>query len=326
VSNGAGSDNVAVGTGANATGVGSSNTALGSGAEASGDGSKNTATGQNSNASGTGSENTADGFQANASGNNSDNKAEGFNSDSHGNNSSNLASGDSAKAFGNGSANTAYGSHSDASGDGGQNVAIGSRAVAKGAGTQNTAVGSHSLAAGDLASAFGSGAMAPFSNSAAFGAGAVATRINQQVFGTPLNTYTFPGLTSKASGGALTGPAMMVISDGLGNLAAIPIKDPKGGAVNSTTILGNGLLTLGPSDNRKPFTGIATAFAMALAPPLDPDKKFGLAANWGTFQGENGTALSAAYRIHRDIQIRGAFGYGLRENMSGGRVGVSYQW
>ena len=76
----------------------------------------------------------------------------------------------------------------------------------------------------------------------------------------------------------------------------------------------------------KAFTGTAMAFAMGASPTLLPGKKLALSANWGTFQGENGAALSGAWRLHGDIQLNGAFAYGFRENMSGGRAGLSFQW
>ena len=68
------------------------------------------------------------------------------------------------------------------------------------------------------------------------------------------------------------------------------------------------------------------AFAMSASPTLLPGKKFALSANWGTFQGENGAALTGAIRLSGDIQLNGAFAYGFRENMSGGRAGLSFQW
>jgi len=76
----------------------------------------------------------------------------------------------------------------------------------------------------------------------------------------------------------------------------------------------------------KAFTGTAMAFAMSASPTLLPGKKFALSANWGTFQGENGAALTGAVRLSGDIQLNGAWAYGFRENMSGGRAGLSFQW
>jgi hypothetical protein len=272
-----------------------------------------------SNASGTGSTNIASGFKANSSGDHSDNVALGNMATSAGNNSSNLAGGDQAKAGGNGSANTAYGSHSDASGDGGSNVAIGSRAVAKGVGTQNSAVGSNSLASGDMASAFGAGAQAAFLNSAAFGAGAIVTRINQQVFGTGTNTYTFPGLPSAASTAALSGPTALVVTDASGNLAAVTVK-----GLSSASFVRNGVLTLGTSDTRKAFTGVAMAFAMVGSPTVMPNERIALSVNWGTYEGANGSAVSAAMRIYRSVQLNGSFAFGFTDNTPGGRVGLRF--
>jgi len=74
----------------------------------------------------------------------------------------------------------------------------------------------------------------------------------------------------------------------------------------------------------KAFTGTAMAFAMAGVPTVLPNEKFVFTANWGTFQGENGAALSAAFRIYRNVQLNGSFAYGFRENMAGGRAGLRF--
>ena len=74
----------------------------------------------------------------------------------------------------------------------------------------------------------------------------------------------------------------------------------------------------------KAFTGVAMAFAMAGAPAVLPSEKFVFTANWGTFQGENGAALSAAFRIYQNVQLNASFGYGFRENMAGGRAGLRF--
>jgi hypothetical protein len=174
-----------------------------------------------------------------------------------------------------------------------------------------------------MASAYGAGAQAGFMNSAAFGAGAMTSRINQQVFGTVKNTYTFPGVTSAASASFLSGPAMMVVTDASGNLSAVPIKDPKGHVINTPLLLGSGL-SLGVADNRKPYTGVAMAFAMVGTPMVLPNEKLAFSLNWGTFEGANGSAVSAAFRIYKNVQLNGSFAYGLAENMPGGRVGLRF--
>ena len=79
-----------------------------------------------------------------------------------------------------------------------------------------------------------------------------------------------------------------------------------------------------PNDNRKPFTGIAMAFAMVGTPMVMPNEKVALSVNWGTFEGANGSAISAAVRIYRNVQLNGSFAYGFAENMPGGRVGLRF--
>ena len=63
---------------------------------------------------------------------------------------------------------------------------------------------------------------------------------------------------------------------------------------------------------------------MAGVPTVLPNEKFVLTANWGTFQGENGAALSGAVRIYHNVQLNGSFAYGFRENMAGGRAGLRF--
>jgi hypothetical protein len=69
---------------------------------------------------------------------------------------------------------------------------------------------------------------------------------------------------------------------------------------------------------------VAMAFAMAGVPTVLPNEKFVLSANWGTFQGENGAALSGAVRIYKNVQLNGSFAYGFRENMAGGHAGLRF--
>jgi hypothetical protein len=66
------------------------------------------------------------------------------------------------------------------------------------------------------------------------------------------------------------------------------------------------------------------AFAMAGVPALLPSEKFAFSANWGTFEGENGAALSGAVRIYRNVQLQGSFAYGFRANTPGGHAGLRF--
>jgi len=44
----------------------------------------------------------------------------------------------------------------------------------------------------------------------------------------------------------------------------------------------------------------------------------------GTFQGENGAALSGAVRIYHNVQLQAGFAYGFRENMAAGHAGLRF--
>ena len=305
---------------ANASGLGGANTASGFNANASGANGRNTATGVLANASGDNSANTASGLNSQAGGTTSFNTATGRQATASGNGSHNVATGDTANAQGDNSSNIATGNSANSSGSfGSSNVAIGDHADAHGDGTKNTAVGANSVATGNSSSAFGSGASAAFVNSAAFGAGATVTRANQQVFGTATNTYTLPGVASAASAAAQSGPTQFVTSDASGNLATTSFASLGLGS-GPTSLSSN--LTLLSNKTSKAFTGVAMAFALAGVPVVLPDEKFVLSTNWGTFQGENGAAMSAAFRLFRNLQLHGGFAYGFRENIAGGQVGV----
>ena len=308
-------------TGQGATAIGSTaNVACGRGASANGNGASNVALGTFALAEGgNNSSNVAVGTFTDAHGNQSHNTASGSFADAHGEISDNTANGFLAKAVGDGSGNTAIGTRANASGNGSSNVAIGDSATASGDSSKNTAIGANSLAANNSA-AFGAGAQATFVNSAAFGNGAKATRANQQAFGTTTNTYSMPGLTSAASKAAQSGPTQVVTTDALGNL---------GTTAPSSLGLATGAdvaLSVDQLSRRinKSNTGVAMAFAIAGVPTLLSTEKFAFATNWGTFQGENGAALSGAVRIYRNVQLQGSFAYGFRENMAGGHAGLRF--
>jgi hypothetical protein len=113
----------------------------------------------------------------------------------------------------------------------------------------------------------------------------------------------------------------VVTSDASGNLASTPISSLVT-AFDPTAI--NARLDLLDRRSGKAFTGVAMAFAMAGVPTVLPNEKFVISANWGTFQGENGAALSGAVRIYHNIQLQGSFAYGFRENMAGGHAGLRF--
>jgi hypothetical protein len=66
------------------------------------------------------------------------------------------------------------------------------------------------------------------------------------------------------------------------------------------------------------------AFAAAGVPTLVPGEKFAVMGNWGTFEGENGLALNAAFRLSANMQLNGGVAYGVTEDLAGGRVGLRY--
>jgi hypothetical protein len=320
LANGSNSQNTAIGSFSDAHGSNSANTANGFFANAAGESSFNTAIGTRANASGSlGSANSAIGQKADAHGDFSLNTAVGGSSNASGSQSENTASGASADAHGGASFNTATGTLANASGNNSSNVAMGKSADAHGDGTSNTAVGANSLAANN-SSAFGAGAQAAFINSAAFGNGAKATRANQQVFGTNSNTYTMPGVTSAASKAAQSGPTQVVTTDAFGNLG---VTAPSTIGLASGADLTTSVDLLSRRIN-KANTGVAMAFAMAGVPTVLPHEKFVFTTTWGTFQGENGAALSGAVRIYRNVQLQGSFAYGFRENMAGGHAGLRF--
>jgi hypothetical protein len=141
------------------------------------------------------------------------------------------------------------------------------------------------------------------------------TRANQQVFGTTSNTYTMPGITSAASAAAQSGPTELVTTDASGNLAT-----------QSSSNLGLASMSSLGQQSSRAFTGIAMAFAGAGVPEAMPDERFVLTTSWGTFQGENSAAISAAFRIYRDIQLNGSYAFGFGENLSGGHIGLRFSF
>ena len=144
-------------------------------------------------------------------------------------------------------------------------------------------------------------------NSTAIGYGATTTRDNQMAFGTASNTYTTPGITSAASKAAQTGPTQVVTSDAGGNLAARDLTDlPAFQAVQQ---------------------GVAMAMAMAGGTAILPeDKDHAISVDWGTFDGQNATAISGVQRLGDRLFLNGAVGIGCNQANVGGRAGLTYAW
>jgi hypothetical protein len=67
------------------------------------------------------------------------------------------------------------------------------------------------------------------------------------------------------------------------------------------------------------------AFALDV-PQLQPDEKFAISGNWGTFEGENGLAAGFAARINENIEFNGGVAAGTNEGTVGGRAGFRVGW
>jgi hypothetical protein len=167
----------------------------------------------------------------------------------------------------------------------------------------------------------GTQATASADGSVAIGAGAVASQTNQVVLGTSSHTYTAPGITSSLSRSRQSGPLEIVTSDANGNLAT------DGGQFFNQ--LNNDLKRIDENQS-----GIALAMAMQ-NPDLTGNERFGMAANYGNFEGANGLGMSLMGVLGNNfvakgdrLAISGGFGVGFEEgdgdNVYGGRVGL--QW
>jgi hypothetical protein len=211
-----------------------------------------------------------------------------------------------------GSNNIALGSSAGANITASNTIAVGTNALAGGNG--GIAVGTNAVAAGPGDTAIGEGARVTADHSTAIGAGATATLPNQVVVGTRSESYTAPGITSSLSRSRQSGPTQIVTSDINGNLAT------------------DGGRFLDQVDQNQ--SGVALAMAIG-NPDLTGNERFGVAANWGNFEGANalGAALMGVlgnnFVAKGDrVAISGGFGVGFSEgdgdDVYGGRIGL--QW
>jgi phage shock protein A len=74
----------------------------------------------------------------------------------------------------------------------------------------------------------------------------------------------------------------------------------------------------------KAYSGIAMAMAME-SPQVDPGHKFGVALNWGTFEGYNAGAFNGKFRFDNNISITGGVSVAEKGTV-GGRAGLQFQW
>ncbi len=186
---------------------------------------------------------------------------------------------------------TAVGTYAGATGQG--SIAIGTPGDTT---DPDTIAVTRTEASGTDSVAIGTAAKATHDNSTAVGAGATTESANQMALGTETNTYRMAGLTSADSRAAQSGPLEIATTDANGHLAS------DGGTV-FTTLSQQG-------------AGIAIANALE-NPDLVGHEQFGLAANFGFFEGSSALGITAMGVLGRNFM-----GSGERWALSGG-VGVS---
>ena len=240
----------------------------------------------------------------------------------------------------------AISSNSLAAGNGA--IAMGAGAFAAGPG--DIAIGQGAQVLADDSSAFGSGAtvLAGHTNSTALGTGATTTRANQVMMGTSDTTYTMAGVASTDSKTAQTGgPTHVVTSNSGGDLAAytfaeLGLVDPADltgiyqdlSAINrDLSAINNRLSNL---DRRADENQSGVALAMAMQnPDLVGGERFGVAANYGNFEGASGLGATLMgvlgnnfITVNDRVAVSGGLGVGFDNgrgsNVYGGRVGL--QW
>ena len=269
-------------TAANASGIDSRNTATGVEANASGGNSNNIATGSGPTPAATISSNIASGLQADASGFRSGNVATGEAANASGSDANDAATGwptpRSACRQCQRRRQRQYrdGRRANASGDNATNMAIGAGATASGNGM---AVGTGAFAAGPGDVAVGQGATVAADNGSAYRRGRDRRRRPHQCGGVRRGRHHERTQISRCSAleHHLHHAGHHLVSQ---PLAAI-------GTDGVVTTDANGNLA---SDNGSTFrqidenqSGVAMAIAMQ-NPDLTGDERFGVAANWGTFE------------------------------------------
>ena len=232
--------------------------------------------------------------------------------------------------YGNGATNNiAFGTGAGNNINANNTVAMGTNARA--AGNSGIAIGDSSFAAGPNDTALGAGATVTADHSTALGAGAVADKENLVAVGTTGDTYRTPGITSQKSKDRQSGSLEVVTSDAGGNLAT------DGGEIfnrldENDKRLDNAFRRIGQSD-----AGVALALA-AVNPDLVDGERFGVSANWGTFEGSNAFGMGFQGVLGHDWlaqgdrwAITGGFGVGFvdgndGDDVWGGRVGGQWTW
>ncbi len=306
----------------------SGNFVIGADNQASGDGSGNFVLGFANQASGFGSGNFVFGVNNQASGFVTGNGVAGFNNQASGAFSGNGVLGSNNIASGVASGNGVVGFDNIAMGTGAGNGVFANDTIAIGTGANaqaedGIAIGEAAYSGGVHAVALGSHAVATGYDSTAIGVGATATKNNQMVFGTKQETYTTPGITSGLSKSRQSGPLEVVTTDADGNLAS------DGGSIFRR--LSN---VQKQSDENQ--SGVALAISME-NPDLVGNERFGVAMNYGNFEGASALSWSGmgvlGYDVLRPgdrVAVSGGFGVGFEEGSGddvwGGRVGAQWTW
>ena len=157
------------------------------------------------------------------------------------------------------------------------------------------------------------------------------------MLGTANHTYTAPGITSALSKARQSGPLEVVTSDANGNLAT------DGGAIfdtldEHTKQLDKFGVRLDNAD--KDIDELQSGVALAISmenPDLTGNERFGVAMNYGNFEGASALSWSAMGVLGYDvlsfgdrIAVSGGFGVGFEEDdgddVWGGRVGAQWTW
>ena len=71
--------------------------------------------------------------------------------------------------------------------------------------------------------------------------------------------------------------------------------------------------------------GVALSLALPTA-TVDAGKTFGVAMNFGTFNGESAVGIGGAFSAADGLTITAAIGVGLNRGTAGGRAGINYAW
>src|SRR5262249_58177049 len=129
---------------------------------------------------------------------------------------------------------------------------------------------------------------------------AAARGANQMAFGIASSTYVARGITSNASKAAQSGPLQIVTSDAGGNLATNTAAGLGLASLNDITGI-NARLNDVDGRTTKALNGVSMAFAMSGTPWLLPTERFAVSVDYGTFQGTNALALTAAYRLATNV-------------------------